>query len=771
MFRHSSFIVLGLGLLLGALGALPAAAAATAAAAGTAASAPTLAAAVFPGTLTATERLAAEGLPGWRAQVPLALPAGAPLEGMQAAFFLKDKDGLWFQTAWQAVAVAAPAGGGAAAPPLMLEFDLAPASGQVRPEGHGAAWNGYYARHVAEVGVRLFSPAAWQGQVTLGPVAFPAGAAGGGDDPLRLHRFEWLTAPPAQAWRQAELAFELDGFAGNPFDPDQVTVDAEIEAPGGTVVRRPAFYAQEYRRRLDAQQAEVITPQGRGGWRLRFTPLAAGNHRWRLLVKVADGRSLATAWHRLAVAPGAARGFVRVSPKDPRFFETADGKWFQPRGLHIHSPFDRRSTERLGFPMPPDSGTYHYDRYFERLAANGANTVIVWMSSWWLAIEWNRQWQGYFGVNDYNLGNGWRLDYLLEQAERRGLYLILMIDNHGKFSSFCDAEWRSNPLNRRLGGPLATPEELFTTERGFQEYAKRLRYIAARWGQHPRLLGWLLFSEIDLCGASGRFRHDPSMVALCARARDYLNAASGLARPAAVQYSGTWRTVAPAMAAEPKIDVLMPDAYKGDESQSIVPLMQATATKLGEHGKPVMVAEYGGSWRGATPDQLEADFHAALWSAAMSSAAGAPFFWWYDFVDRNNLYFHYRGLAAFLDEPAQDPRGRGWRHGEVAVEQEGGAKGEVRGVAYWGADGGRAWAYDRLTPLSLELARARPPQAGVCLQLDGVQPGAWRLEFWDTLAAKVVQRKLVQVGADGRLRLEFPPFQVDQAVRFQRLPE
>lgn len=707
----------------------------------------------FPGTFGVSRRLPAAGLRAARVEARVLAPANAPSD-LQVVLFMKDKDGLWFQCP----AEKAPARGAWET----LVFDLTREAGRVQPQGHEAVWNDYYARHVAEVGLSWFSSANWAGTMTFGqleciPPAIP--------EPLRIYGTEWLTPAPMKAYQQQELGFEIAGLAGlNPFDPDDVAVDVRIIAPDGAQILRPAFFYQGYRRSQDPEGREILTPAGRGGWRMRFTPTVAGTYRWRLTVQAEGGRKLETPDHEIRVEPAAARGFVQVSPKDGRFFETADGKFFYPVGEHIHTPYDARSVWALGLPLATDRGTFAYDYYYDKMQSCGMNSNLLWMSSWWLAIEWNAQWQGYFGRNDYHLGNAWRLDYLMDEAEKHGVHIVLVVDNHGKMG-YADSEWSNNPLNRRLGGPCNRADEFFTGREAFSDYRKRMRYLVARWGEHPHLMGWELVSELDLVGAGGYFRWHQDTADWYARAASLLDELDRFKRPVTVQYCRDWHNLDPKVAQLPGVDFLLINAYYEWKRgmPPLLPLLQTTCRVAEWYKKPFYIAEYGGDSAENQHEQLFADFHNGMWECAMMPYAGGPFFWWYDFADRFNLYPQVLAFTRFMD--GVDLRGVKWTYGECPVRKDEKGTDTVRALVMHGPDRGQAWIFDRRATESLEDARGELHQ-GVSVLVEGMQDGVYDVEFWDTFKGVVVERRQ-PAAANGVLKLEAPAFKVDCAVKYR----
>jgi len=622
----------------------------------------------FPGVASIVCSTSFRGRGFTQASFRIRIPDNAPFD-LRPSLFMKDKDGLWFQASgdqhltrreWQT-----------------FTLDIAPGSPQVAPYGHEAVWNRYYAEHVVAVGLGVFSAERWSGIIRIDDVVFHAGASGSGQ-PIRILHLRCSSARP-KAYEPFEPAFSLSPEPANPFDPDEMQVDAVFAAPSGKIMRMPCFYDQPCRRELGADQVEVVTPSGRACWKARFTPQEAGRHTWKLIVR-ANSERVETKTHAFEVEPGEARGFVRVSKTDPRYFETADGAFFYPIGENIHAPFDKRCAIMLRLPVLPNRGTFAYDYYFEKMARSGQNAAIIWMSNWWVSIEWAEKWEGFHGLGDYNLLNAWRLDHILDAAARHGIYVNLVLDNHGKLSAFVDSEWGTNPYNAVLGGPCRKPEDFFNDRWAFQAYKKRLRYIVARWGSHPNLLGFEIVSELNLVGSNHAFKGHPSHASWCRRVAQYLDEIDPYRRPITIQYSNNWQSVDEKVVSLSEVDYLVGDVYKS--GGCIVPHMIKTAEMNGRFGKPTFSAEFGGNWNGTTPARLHADLHAGLWSNAMTTAAGAPFFWWFDYVDRHNLYGEYQALANFMK--GEDKRGLTLTTHQLPVLKNGRRTNQLGSVALLG---------------------------------------------------------------------------------------
>ncbi|MCX7969739.1 MAG: DUF5060 domain-containing protein, partial [Armatimonadetes bacterium] len=84
-----------------------------------------------------------------------------------------------------------------------------------------------------------------------------------------------------------ELKIDLDATYDNPFDPEQISVEAEILLPSGKQLRVPGFFTQDFERvTQDRGQGtrEVLRKVGEPYFAVRFTPKEVGTYRYRVIV-------------------------------------------------------------------------------------------------------------------------------------------------------------------------------------------------------------------------------------------------------------------------------------------------------------------------------------------------------------------------------------------------------------------------------------------------------------------------------------------------------
>lgn len=741
----------------------------------------------FPGCATIElrfprrERLDVSETPRLRYRVFAPRAAGTALRTL---FFLKNKDGLWYQCVRHL--------------PLYpgrwteVEFDLSPSSSQVEPVGHFRRWSNSAAAEIETIGIKFFSQRGFQGTVLVDAIDISE-ADDAERGPLAITDFQAGAARVPQ-FAKLELTFDINRSYQNPFDPDIITVDAEFRDPDGEKVTVPAFHYQDFvrvdraRRVEKSRLLEDLVPVGGGCWKVRFAPAKAGLYSYVLKVVDNAGRrkeTLTTRPRRFRCVPSSRRGYVRVAA-DRRHFEFSTGQPFYPIGHNVHSSNDvsdrnlrllnlqpQGGPRRRGKVGPQDDrGTKAYETIFAKMAAHGENLAEVWMASWSLELEWTDRWRHYFGLGRYNLHHAWKLDRILAIAERHGIYIHLVLDNHGALSTFSDPEWDDNPYNEENGGFLADCKDYFSRLMARRWYRRKLRYIIARWGYSTRIMGFELWSEIDLTGNTWNDHQNPrflnAKVAWHREMTRHIKKIDHGRHLLTTHYSGTYARVQAPLVQLPGIDYIALDAYRSGGRtrtghKSIVHLFEKTSRRLRIYGKPILVTEYGGSpkVKYATLERMEADLHAGIWSAYMMDHAGTPLLWWFMYIDRENKYGHYKALANFAK--GEDRRNRGL---ETVKPMVSGAQSPVSCLALKNDRSAYMWVYDE------QSAREMPPRGreiehrDTAVSLDGFRNGPYTVEFWDTYAGRLI-RKVPMTTKNGRLTLRIPAFKNDIAVKIK----
>jgi Cellulase (glycosyl hydrolase family 5) len=281
-----------------------------------------------------------------------------------------------------------------------------------------------------------------------------------------------LTA--ARAARPVEFRFRVPPAAGvrNPFARE---IWAEVATPSGRDLLLPAFC------------------EGGTDFAVRARPSELGTYQLGKVVEATEGRKPA----EIAAVPLSPRKVVNrererlpailVDPRHPRRFIRSDGAPYFPIGANVAWP-----------PAGAAPGPY-YRTALAAFARAHLSWMRVWMAHWsGLSLDWLPPEMGRSpppGGIDPRVAGRW--DQIVEAADQDGVYLQIVFEYHGEYSTKTDSNWSENPWNAaNPGGFLKRPEDFFTDPRARLFTLLKYRYIAARWGWSPAIFAWELFNEV-----------------------------------------------------------------------------------------------------------------------------------------------------------------------------------------------------------------------------------------------------------------------------------
>ncbi|MFN8441662.1 MAG: DUF5060 domain-containing protein [Caldilineaceae bacterium] len=416
---------------------------------------------------------------------------------------------------------------------------------------------------------------------------------------------------------RVEMQIQSDLKVNNPFDPAQADLWVSFKSPTGKVHRVPAFWYQEF-------NTSTVRPVGKPDWRVRFTPDEAG--KWQAQAEIGKLQSKTVT---LTVQSSNAPGFIRINPQNPHYFAFDNGDLYVPIGLNI------------SWATQQGSGVLRdYERWFDRLSANGGNVARVWMADWSFGLEWN---DTPLGNYSNRLDRAWLLDQVFHMAEERHITIMLTLLHHGPFSTSVNPEWDQNPYNVALGGMLKSPGEFVTNSEAKELFKRRLRYIAARWGYSTSLFAWEWWNEVELTPISDKtlIPWSEEMAKTLAEYDPYdhlLTSSYANGRGHAL-----WES--------PEIDFTQQHDYTGSDPIQEFDNVLLSIRRIAPD-KPLLLAEHGLSTGGADSQSLETEiihFHNGIWTAPFLGYAGSAMYWWWDsFVDPQGQWGQYKSLAQFL---------------------------------------------------------------------------------------------------------------------------
>jgi len=454
------------------------------------------------------------------------------------------------------------------------------------------------------------------------------------DDRALAIRSTALDRVTVEVFSPVELAADIAATYDNPFDPDQVAVDAQITDADGRTVDVPGFYYVPLRRDVK-RNVERLAVAGPAGFRVRYTPAKAG--RYRMVLKVTDrsGTVRSEPVEFTATASPAA-GFVRVAQESPQYFAFDDGRSYFAVGENLCWAGGRT-------PLAD------YSAWLQGLGAAGGNWARLWLAYNEKGLEWMpaptpKPGTGhYLGLGRYALDNAWRLDEVVRLARENGVYLMFCLGTYGEFTEggyFNEGCWISNPYNANNGGPCARPEDFWTNDHARRMYQRRLRYLVARWGYSPNVFAWEFWNEVPASPARDAWvaemaaylkQHDPN--------RHLVSTTYGNAT--------TWNC--------PDVDFTMQHMYgQAGNVADFTPRIVSEARAALRVPKPYLLAEFGIDWQtGDGRWDLRGtgwNMHNGAWASLLSGSAGTAMLWYWDsYVHPHNLYSVLTPVRKFAD--------------------------------------------------------------------------------------------------------------------------
>lgn len=426
-----------------------------------------------------------------------------------------------------------------------------------------------------------------------------------------------------------DVDIDLGATYDNPFDPAYVALDAEVTPAKGSVYTVPGYFDRPFSRRI-VDGKEVLDPAGPGHWRLRLAATRPGVHRVR--VRLHDRSGTASKEFRFTATAAISPGYARISPRDGRYFETSDGKSFFPVGENLCWAGDR--------------GTRDYDVWLPKLGAAGANYGRLWLSPSWTTFGLERPGKPEEGkgMGQFDLGNAWRLEYVLEQAQRRGVRMLLTIDS---FNILRDRdgypEWERAPHNAANGGPLRTMDAFWSDPEMARLYRNKLRYLVARYGAMRSVFAWEFWNEVDVIRD---FKPEPVRTWHIAMAKELrkLDPFHHLITTSVGETRGK-----PPIDLAPGIDFVQSHHYSSPDLGGTVAQTQIDKATW---KRAQIFAEIGADVSGdahAKDDLKGYQAHDPMWASLATGGAGAAQPWFWDsLVEPNGLYPLFTSMARFV---------------------------------------------------------------------------------------------------------------------------
>ena len=426
-----------------------------------------------------------------------------------------------------------------------------------------------------------------------------------------------VNQPRLGVYEKFEITFDLEGEWDNPFDPEQIKVDAVFKTPDGRELVMPGFFFQDYR--LVGRRHEAV---GAPLWKVRFSPMMEGEYQYHVVANNRGKEVKSPVGSFSCESYNTHHGFIKVSDDNPLYFEYSDG-----------SPFVGIA---LGRSQGDDGGSY------QRFSDAGGNFNRLFLTNGNFNLEelLPRNPRPDLGLGKMNLECAWNLDRVMELGEKLGIYHILTLTNQWTFNH----RWDSHTYNKANGGVLNSKNEYFTNEEAMRYFERRLRYLVARWAYSPSLATWDLWNEYSAMGADLDLA-----IAWHKRMADYINSLDVFDH--IIHTNDGSLNGRDEMHALPQIDVVSTNIYGVKDIARVGEDWTKRMTR--EFRKPFILTEFGpghgiGNYGKMDPERRMV--HNGLWSPLMSGSATTGMAWEGSWLGHEKFYTYVEGVAKFVED-------------------------------------------------------------------------------------------------------------------------
>jgi len=341
----------------------------------------------------------------------------------------------------------------------------------------------------------------------------------------------------------------------------------------------------------------------------------------------------------------------------------------------------------------------------------------------------------------YNQIDCFMLDQLVETAERNPIYLMLCI------------------ITRDLYMKSLSDDQSPEYQRAIDDAKKLMRYVVARWGYSTSVAAWEYFNEIDPGLPTDRFYTEVG---------EYLEQVDIYHH---LRTTSTWHPSAKDCR-HPQLDIAQLHHYMRpgtkENYRDEVAVVLDKVRFLREHApdKPVLIGEFGlatpkwGLSEYMKQDEQAVHFHNSLWASAFAGASGTAMLWWWDQLDRQDAYGHYRPLATFLADICL----QGLHQIRARASEK-----RLRLLGYQGDDRAYVWLFDtQATWWNLVTEKQQPAEIKeATIEIEGLRPGSYYVQWWHTHEGVAIKKERVSL-TKGALRISVPPFRRDIACKLEK---
>jgi hypothetical protein len=352
-------------------------------------------------------------------------------------------------------------------------------------------------------------------------------------------------------------------------------------------------------------------------------------------------------------------------------------------------------------------------------------------------------------------------DAVLDAAEKNDMAVLPVFGIWSDWNDGSHGEtwylWKKNQFNATLDGPAERPTELLEDTECRKLWFKRLETLVKHWAPRRCIVGWEIFSEVDLItGAT-----EDQAVEFAVRAAAIVQATDPAHRPATLSQAGVnaW----PKLLGNDAVQIVCVHPYAarpfGGNLDELI--LKSVRERLRTYRKPVLIGECGLDWappRGTldVAPGAEVGIRHAIWASVVSGAMNGRMLWWqdgWDQFEKSDVCRHYELAAAPAAASVKGIDFTDFAPAECDAP-------DLIGAMLGNEDRPIGWFRDaRCVPPQWPLRKMRAREVTF-----GGHTGKWQVEFFDTTSGRLIKTHKVQAKKD-QLKIRLPTFQGSIALK------
>jgi hypothetical protein len=544
------------------------------------------------------------------------------------------------------------------------------------------------------------------------------------------------TTAPKQ-YQKLELVIELDAEYNNPYNREEIAINAIFTSPSGEAFLVSGFW------------------DARADWLIRFSPSSAGQ--WLYTISVQDIQGLSPLYS----------GEFTVN-------EATTSGWIQT-GKQFNSNYSNKYL--VHHDGTPFYGVGHADAFianrdFSSQQANGVDNLILNMKEadenyivWWPQFHFSIVEDNY---NSYNLNNLTVIDTVLEKLEQEELFVIFTLWDHSQLRDnnhhWLDGNWfNNNGFNN-----LSSLNDFFITDEAWLWQTNLYHYIISRYGYSSSIAMWQTVSEIDGTNAFDQTNtwHE--------KVNSYFLENDPYHHLTTASMSGDviWDEGHQVM------DIVQVHIYQDLLNTELIPNITSTADVIANYtqsmwsnnDKPNWIGEFGvlNNTNFINENYYPEVFHHALWAALSNGAALTPAEW-NDFFDWEVMTTEMKEHSSYLSLFMKDIPMALWDPLPIQITDNS----TTKSWGILGNIGGIIWTQDKLLEnLSInDIRTTKTIRTDVAIYLPMINEGTYKVTPFNTWQGEFIESFEIDCNVidESGCKINLPNFISDIALKLDKI--